>query len=114
MGQYDEHTERYGPDEPLIPCDRHPDCFACKDGLCVALSDNSFGERDCPFYKTREQNRQEMKECLCRLVMKGRYDLIRKYKETLMELGVFDADTQDVPAEADSVWEDDDEWNDDD
>ena len=35
----------------LIKCDMHEDCLACDKGKCIALSDNDFGGRDCPFYK---------------------------------------------------------------
>ncbi len=35
------------------------DCFACKDGGCAALTDNDFGERSCPFFKTSEQVEKE-------------------------------------------------------
>ena len=36
--------------EPL--CGRG-ECFANKDGYCGILTDNDFGERECPFYKPR-------------------------------------------------------------
>ena len=32
-------------------CDMHRNCFANKEGHCVCLSDNDFGNKDCPFYK---------------------------------------------------------------
>lgn len=35
-------------------CNRE-DCFACKDGKCELLTDNDFGKRECPFYKTEEE-----------------------------------------------------------
>lgn len=35
-------------------CEKN-ECFAYKDGKCVALSDNQFGKRGCPFYKTNSQ-----------------------------------------------------------
>lgn len=28
-------------------------CFACEDGKCRALIDNDFGNKPCPFFKTR-------------------------------------------------------------
>ena len=31
------------------------DCFACKDGECIALQDNDFNGKPCPFFKTRDQ-----------------------------------------------------------
>lgn len=36
-------------------CEAHEDCFANKKGQCVCLSENDFGERDCPFYKPRSE-----------------------------------------------------------
>lgn len=33
-----------------ISCNRL-DCFAYKDGNCVALNDTNFKGRPCPFYK---------------------------------------------------------------
>lgn len=35
-------------------CDRN-NCFAYSNGECVILTDNDFGERECPFYKTQAQ-----------------------------------------------------------
>ena len=33
------------------PCSR-TDCFACDNERCTILTNNDFGERECPFYKT--------------------------------------------------------------
>ena len=38
-------------------CNAHKDCFANKHGKCICLSDNDFGKRDCPFYKTESEVR---------------------------------------------------------
>ena len=35
-------------------CKDHKECFANKDGRCICLKDNNFGDKDCPFYKTKE------------------------------------------------------------
>ena len=35
-------------------CNRE-DCLACENGKCLALSDNNFGNRECPFYKNKDQ-----------------------------------------------------------
>ena len=35
-------------------------CFAWHGDRCIALCDNDFGDRDCPFYKSREQRAQEL------------------------------------------------------
>lgn len=38
-------------------------CFACEGGKCRALIDNDFGDRPCPFFKTRAQiAREEQRE----------------------------------------------------
>lgn len=42
----------------------HADCFARGHDLidrskCIALTDSDFGERDCPFYKSRKQFDEE-------------------------------------------------------
>lgn len=34
-------------------------CFACEDGKCRALIDNDFGNKPCPFFKTRAQLARE-------------------------------------------------------
>lgn len=41
-----------------VKCDRD-DCFACKTGECIALQDNDFNGRPCPFFKTRAQVLEE-------------------------------------------------------
>lgn len=42
-------------------------CFACDEGHCVILIDNNFGERKCPFFKTRKQVAEEEAYCEKRL-----------------------------------------------
>lgn len=38
----------------------HFDCFARQTNeICRALVDTNFGERDCPFYKSKEQFEKE-------------------------------------------------------
>lgn len=78
--------------EAMPACTAHPDCHAWKDGKCVALSDNYFSGRGCPFYKDRDKNRKEQRECLESLVRAGRADLIEKYEKVLLELGIFDTE----------------------
>ena len=34
-------------------------CFAYDKGKCELLTDNDFGERECPFYKTKAQVAKE-------------------------------------------------------
>lgn len=37
-----------------VACSRK-DCFANREGCCSVLSNNDFGKRPCPFYKTKEE-----------------------------------------------------------
>ena len=37
-------------------------CFGYLNGRCAVLTDNRF-ERDCPFFKTSEQKRQQEEMC---------------------------------------------------
>lgn len=45
-------------------CDRR-NCFACEDGVCIALSDNRF-KCDCPFYKDKIAKAEEDARCRVR------------------------------------------------
>lgn len=56
------------------------DCHAFKDGCCQALADTDFGDRDCPFYRSKEENVREVSACVNILIRKGRTDLIDKYR----------------------------------
>lgn len=42
------------------------ECFGCEDGHCLVLTDNEFN-KDCPFFKTREQVAEEQEYCRNRL-----------------------------------------------
>lgn len=42
--------------EPI--CNRE-DCFACDGSKCTLLTENDFGDRECPFFKTNEQVAKE-------------------------------------------------------
>ena len=39
------------------------DCAAFEKGKCVCLTDNNFGRRERPFYKTKEQAESERAYC---------------------------------------------------
>lgn len=43
------------------------ECFGCEDGHCIVLTKKNFGERECPFFKTREQVAEEKEYCRNRL-----------------------------------------------
>lgn len=50
-------------------------CFAWHGDRCIALCDNDFGNRDCPFYKSREQRARELGELSERRQQKARSEL---------------------------------------
>ena len=74
-------------------CSDHPDCFAWRVGKCMALN---TVEKPCSFYRNAEENRTEIQTCYELLVQRGRSDLIRKYKSSLIAFGVFDQEFQDA------------------
>lgn len=48
------------------------DCFGCDEGHCIVLSKNDFKNKECPFYKTKEQAEKDTAKRLERLVNIGR------------------------------------------
>ena len=66
-------------------------CFANENGFCSALGDTDFGMRRCPFYKTKEDALTDQLDALQRLIDKGRFDLIEKYRGTLETLGILES-----------------------
>ena len=42
-------------------------CFACEKGHCTVLTNNNFGKRPCPFFKTMKQVKKEKDYCKERL-----------------------------------------------
>lgn len=54
-------------------CSKHCDCFANRDGKCVSLQDNDFGNRECPFYKlnTEVDLKEVAKECKAYAITHG-------------------------------------------
>lgn len=71
----------------LKQCPFHSDCFANLNGFCVALDNVEFKGRDCPFYKTTEQNELEKDAVTAKLKSQGRDDLISKYYKKGKENG---------------------------
>ena len=67
-------------------------CFANKHGICDALCSTDFGMRRCPFFKTEEELAEGQLDALQRLVDRGRFDLIEKYRGTMEELGILDCE----------------------
>lgn len=66
-------------------CAEHPDCFACIDGKCTALSES--GGQGCVFYKPEQQALQEVQRAYQVLKENKRFDLIYKYMKALDALG---------------------------
>lgn len=50
-----------------------------REGKCMILKNNHFGDKVCPFYKTAEQNEKEKKAVTARLIVLDRQDLIDTY-----------------------------------
>lgn len=60
-------------------CNTHIDCFANKDGYCIALKLENFSDVACPFYKTKQAAEEARLKSFGHLVEIGREDLIEKY-----------------------------------
>ena len=54
-------------------------CAGHREGKCMILKNNHFGDKVCPFYKTAEQNEKEKKAVMARLIALDRQDLIDTY-----------------------------------
>ena len=72
------------------PACTRKECYNCTNGKCAALTDNDFGQRACPFFAPREQVQEKQKACLKRLFDEGREDLVAKYGDQLVALGIVD------------------------
>ena len=55
--------------ENTFPACARDDCFGCQYGHCIVLVRNSFN-KECPFFKTREQVAAEQEYCRKRLNVK--------------------------------------------
>ena len=44
--------------------------------MCLCLDNTDFGDKECPFFKTEEQNRKEIESTRDRLRRIGRADLL--------------------------------------
>lgn len=88
--------------EKCPECAEHPDCFACIEGKCTALSES--GGKGCVFYKPEQQAIQEALRAYHMLKEKKRYDLIQKYIKAFTALGAKDDEFyagEDIMAELD-------------
>lgn len=69
-------------------------CFSCVQGYCTALEKVTVG--GCVFYKDTARNRKEIRRCFYRLISHERFDLLRKYADTMAALGLMDAELADA------------------
>lgn len=76
-------------------------CFAHENGHCTALKNNEFTARPCPFYKNRPQMKKDQQDAFDRLLMEGRLDLINRYEDVLVALGIEDPEDAKVPVDDD-------------
>ena len=79
--------------EKCPECVEHPDCFSCIEGRCTAL--NECRGQGCVFYKPYEIAVKQIHDTYQKLKGEKRYDLIAKYRKTLIALGVEDAEFAD-------------------
>lgn len=56
----------------------HTDCFANKCGECTVLTNTAFN-KDCPFFRTREEQLQDKLAAAKKLMELERIDLIEAY-----------------------------------
>lgn len=84
-----------------FPCCPFYSCFAHEGGHCTALKNNEFMARPCPFYKSRAQMKKDQQDAFDRLLMEGRLDLINRYEEVLVALGIEDPEDAKVPVDDD-------------
>ena len=86
-------------------CTSHPDCFAWVDGHCTALKtpDNRYKKKEirneCAFYQPTEQVREKGVQGYQRLRKNGKWDLIKKYMETMIATGAMDEEIRAAEAE---------------
>lgn len=82
-----------GEDKDSFPGCHFCSCFANERGHCTLLQDNDFGDRLCPFYKTGEFVKNERQNSLDHLLLTGRLDLINRYEESYIGMGLIKQDT---------------------
>lgn len=59
--------------------DNRRSCAALSnEGFCTILTDTDFGERKCPFYKTKNRCKKESENCKSRLQNLGLDDHYKK------------------------------------
>lgn len=64
----------------LQQCPRHhDDCHSCVFGYCTLLERFHFGDKECPFYKSKAQFERDFKASIELLIERDRWDLIYFY-----------------------------------
>lgn len=76
-------------------------CFACTGGHCSALNNTDFHGKPCPFYKSAGQLRKGRQDAFDRLLINGRLDLINRYEDILVDLGIEDPEDAKIPIDDD-------------
>ena len=54
-------------------------CAGNRSGVCLILKTNNFGDKDCPFFKTKEQVAEENRRIKTKLIFEERYDILDRY-----------------------------------
>lgn len=85
-----EKTMKERAEHGTMPLCDEKNCHAWQFGRCIALWNNDFGGKRCPFYKPMSVCQKERKDALTKMIQDGRMDLVEKYKAVLSDLGVFD------------------------
>ena len=67
-------------------------CFSCVHGYCTALEKVTVG--GCMFYKDADENARQIRRCFYRLIRHERFDLLRKYVDTMAALGLMDSELE--------------------
>ncbi|MCI6697833.1 MAG: hypothetical protein MR488_01515 [Lachnospiraceae bacterium] len=94
-----DSTTKQARSGPPPACFYHSDCFAYQKGKCRVLYSNDFDSGQCPFYRSRSDNRKELEACMRRLLRIGRRDLLDKYMRYHAEAGAFANDYSDGVAD---------------
>ena len=99
--------DRSGEDVELNSCSACAagSCYAFVDGYCTALEPGAVhGSSDgCSFYKNADEEKRRSRAGFYALVRQNRFDLIRRYKDTYLALGIFDAEIHDALVQAEKL-----------
>ncbi len=62
------------------------DCFAYKDGGCNALTCLYCKDKSCRFYKSKQQQKEQLKQCAERLMSIGNTDAANAIHKQIAEI----------------------------